>query len=245
MDADFVKALADLKSAQEDKAKLGPVSEIAEIRKKFRKAVDKTKREQQILEEKHKTPTGRTRSSKLAKKTHRAIYSSGKYVNKGIDDAEEVFDNEEKDYIKKAISRIKKVSDLKTEHIKYLVIDILLEDLKDIKSGKIQSDFHDRYHSGEAQVELQSEIRTSLFTNEQRDYISGLLQGAFKTTIKDANDDIKHSEINYVEIVMLYECIARIVQNVHKFETVKEALNFIRKRSREASGIHDEEEEDL
>lgn len=245
-DDELLRAVSNWKQARQDQEKL-VISEIRELTKQFKKTVDHTKREEQRLDEQQKKPTGRTRSGR-GRIPPRPIYTDGKSVNKGIDDADDTYDQDERDYLKKAITKMQNVSDLKFDHMKYLIMYEFLDELKDIKNGKLKSDFHDRYLKcvarGESKEELQSEIRTSLFNNEQRDYISGLLQGAFQTTIKDANDDIKHSEINYVVIVMFYECIARIVKYVHNLDNVQEALKFMRKRSREASGIDDDDDDD-
>lgn len=243
-EAELMKAIAEVAKAKHDSKIIGSVHDIREMRKKFKITCDTTKREVQRLDQLQKKPTGKLRSDRKPR-PERAVYSDGKWVNKGIDDASEPYDEEEKAFINRNISRIRRITDLKSEHIKYLVMDVFLKELKDIKSGRIQSDFHDRYHTNDKldQKELQSEIRTSLFTNEQRDYICGLLQGAFQTTLKDGNDDIKHSEIKYVGIVMVYECIARIVQKVHDLDTVQQALVYMRKRSREASGVNEDDDD--
>lgn len=237
-------ALANYRQVQEDKKKLD-LKEVQALKKKFKRTVDTTKRQAQALDTERlaKPQAGRTRSGINRFVPHRAVYTQGKWVNKGLDDAKEKFDDAEMDYLKNAIEKFQHVSDLKFEHLKYLVIDIFFEELKGIKEGKIESRFHKRYEDlkGKSKADLFSEVRTSLFTNEQRDYINGLLQGAFDTTSKDDNGDIKHSDINYVEIVMLAEITIRIVKYVHKFKSNEEAFQFMIKSSREALGLGDDD----
>lgn len=237
-------ALASYKQVQEDKRKLN-LNEVQALKKKFKCTVDTTKRETQLLDRERsaKPQAGRTRSGANRLVPRKAVYTHGKWVNKGLDDSQEKFDATEVKFLKNAIKKYKQVGELKFEHLKYLVIDVFSEELKDIKSGKIESRFHKRYEDlkGKSKADLFSEVRTSLFTNEQRDYINGLLQGVFDTTSKDDNGDIKHSDINYVEIVMLAEITIRIVKYVHKFKSNEEAFEFMIKSSREALGLGDDD----
>lgn len=243
VDAELMKALAGWRQAKKDQQSLRK-EDIMVMKKEFKKVVEKTKRSTQIINDHQNKPRARTRSGRT-KVPPRVVSSDGKHINKGIDDATESFDQSEIDHIKRELARVRQVSNLKFEHLRYLVIDVFLEELKGIQSGKVKSDFHDKYmlKDGECKAELRQEIRSSLFEAKQRDYISGLLQGGFQNTIQDDHGDIKHSAINYVEIVMVYEAIARIVRYVHKFDTIKESLDYIRKKSREASGIEDDDDD--
>lgn len=240
---DLDTALADLKTIAEEKKKFN-ISHVRAIKRKFKEVCDTTKRETQRIERERscKKPAGSTRSGARRGVVKQAVYSDGKWINKGIDDASDKFDDSEKEFLKKAIDKFKAVHELKFEHLKYLVVDVFLSELKNIKEGKIKSQFHDRYKElkGKSKMDLFAEIRTSLFTNEQRDYINGLLQGAFDTTSKDDNDDIKHSDINYVEIVMLAESTIRIVKHVHKFDTNEDAFSFMIASSKETHGFGDD-----
>lgn len=238
----YEKCLSDLKEVQRDKSKL-KISEIQELRKKFKQTCDSQKRGTQILDQKinSKRKAGTTRSGTIRGAAKQSTYASGKWVNKGIDDSQEPFEADEVQYLKKAVNKFKKVNDLKLEHIKYLVMDVHLEELKKIRSGEKKTYFHKRYRDlvdqGRTTTELHSEICLSLFTNEQRDYINGLLQGAFDTTTKDAKGDIKHNDINYVNIVMVAEITARIVKQVHKLRSTDEAFAFMKESAKEALGL--------
>lgn len=239
-------ALANFKQVQEDKKKLD-LKEVQALKKKFKSTVDTTKRETEALERQRlaKPQAGKTRSGMNRLVAHKAVYTHGKWVNKGLDDSQDTFDESELEYLKDSVGKFKQVSDLKFEHLKYLVVDVFLDELKGIKDAKIESNFHERYVDlkGKSKTDMFAEVRTSLFTNEQRDYINGLLQGAFDTTSKDDNGDIKHSDINYVEIVMLAEITIRIVKYVHKFKSNEEAFEFMIKSSREAHGLGDDDDD--
>jgi len=231
-------AIAEFHRVEQDRKKL-TLKDIQDFRKKFKKTCDTTKRETQILDKSQTKRAGTTRSGTKRGHVAQPVYSDGKWINKGIDDSQDKFDSEELEFLKRSIEKLKEVNQLKFEHLKYLVVDVFLTELKDIKSGKIESEFHNRYKAlaGKSKTDLFSEVRTSLFTNEQRDYINGLLQGAFDTTTKDDNGDIKHSDINYVEIVMMAESTIRIVKYLHKFKSNEEAVKFMIRSSREAAGV--------
>lgn len=239
-------ALANFMQVQEDKKKLD-LKEVQALKRKFKSTVDTTKRETEALERQRSTKShaGKTRSGMNRLVTHKAVYTDGKWVNKGLDDSLDKFDESELEYLRDTIGKYKQVCDLKVEHLKYLVVDVFLDELKGIKNGKVESKFHKRYVDlkGKSKTDMFAEVRTSLFTNEQRDYVNGLLQGAFDTTSKDDNGDIKHSDINYVEIVMLAEITIRIVKYVHKFKSNEEAFEFMIKSSREAHGLGDDDDD--
>lgn len=242
---DLDKALENVRRIQKSRERID-LAAIQELKKKFKQTCDYTKRETQRLEHERsaKKPAGTTRSGTKRGVIKEAIYSDGKIINRGIDDAQSKYDQSELDYLKKTIGKFKEVRELKTEYLKYLVVDVFLPELKDIKEGKVKSKFHDRYHalSGISRTDLLSEVWTSLFTNEQRDYINGLLQGAFETTSKDSSGDIKHSDIKYVGIVIYGEVTIRIVKFIHKFKTSEEAVEFMIKSAREAYGFDDEDD---
>lgn len=244
---DLDKALENVFKIQKSRERID-IAAIQELKRKFKQTCDNTKRETQKLEQARalKKPSGTTRSGNKRGVIKEAVYSDGKVINRGIDDSQSKYDQAELDYLKKSIGKFKEVRDLKTEYLKYLVVDVFLPELKDIKKGKVKSTFHDRYQalSGKSRTDLLSEVWTSLFTNEQRDYINGLLQGAFETTSKDSSGDIKHSDINYVGIVIYGEVTIRIVKFVHKFKTNEEAVEFMIKSAREAYGFDDEDEDD-
>lgn len=223
-------ALANLKECEHERTKIN-LKEIQELKKEFKTTCDKAKRDTQILEQNHnKKAAGTTRAGTKRGAVLKPLYTDGKWVNKGIDDASDKFGDDEKEYLKKAIQKFKKVSDLKFEHLKYLICDVFLNDLKQIKQGSIESEYHKRYIEllGKSKADLFAEVKTNLFTNEQRDYLNGLLQGSFDTCLKDAQGDIKHNDINYVEIVIMAEAAIRIVRYVHDFDSNDEALDFMK-----------------
>lgn len=237
------EAIICYKKAEEERKKLD-VDKIRQLEKEFKSVIEKSKREHQIFEQKKSVvKPSRTRSGLRRGHVPKADYTNGKWILKGMDDALEKYDDDELVFLKKSVEKIKVVSDLKFEHLKYLVGYVFLDELKSIKQGELKSHFHDRYEElkGRSKTELLSEVRTSLFTNEQRDYLNGLLQGLFESNTMDKNGDIKHLEINYVGIVMLAESTARIVKFVHGFDTFEQTFAYMKKRSREAHGISDDE----
>lgn len=239
------KALENVRNIQKSREKIN-IAEIRELKKKFKQTCDNTKRETQKLEQERslKKPARTSRSGTRRGVVKEAVYSDGKIINRGIDDSQMKYDQDELDYLKKTITKFKEVKELKYDYLKYLVIDVFLQELKDIKEGKLNSSFHDRYKSlaGKSRTDLLSDVWTSLFTNEQRDYINGLLQGAFETTTKDSKGDIKHSDIKYVGIVMYGEITIRIVKYLHKFKTNEETIEFMIKSARAAYGFDDEDD---
>jgi len=160
-------------------------------------------------------------------------------------DAKNTFADDELEFLKKKTDAVKEVKDLKYEYLQYLVSYVFLPELKGIQKGEIKSAFHDRYMElvGKSKNNLYAEMRLTLFTNEQRDYLNGYLQEVFGANRKDERGDIDHALINYVELVMLYETTLRIVKYVHKFSTYEETLAFMKKKSREAYGISDDEDD--
>ena len=235
----LMKAVADCKKAKEESNKLKK-DVILKLEKDFNLTVDRAKRAMQKLErEQDAKKPSRTRSGREHRRTDKPDYTNGKWVIKGMDDAAETFTEEEQEYLKNAIKKLKSVDALKFEHLKYLVQYNFLEDLKGIKDGKVKSAIHDKYFAlkGQSRVELGSEVRLSLFTNEQRDYLNGLLTELFECNTKDDNGDIKHHDIHYVGIVMLAEATIRIVKEIQKFDTIEETLEFMREKSYEAHGI--------
>lgn len=238
-----VKAKADIDRIEEDKRKGLNISNIKAIDKRFKQTCDKTKKETQLTLQKQsmKKKAGSTRSGKIRGKPKESTSSDGNWITRGMDHARESLSADDIKYIKNRIVKCKEVDKLELDHIRYLIMEVFLDDLKKIQAGELASNFHERYHSLKGKSsDLLSEIRTSLFNNKQRDYISGLLQGAFKTTTKDDNGDIKFSEIKYVTIVMYAESIIRIVKYVHKFESNDEAFAYTIKRSRESLGLDED-----
>lgn len=216
---------------------------IKDLTKKFKSACDETKKSTKLLDRQTKPiPNPRTRAGAKLEASKQVVYADSKWVNKGLDDSQDKYDDDEIEWLKKKIEKVKQVRDLEFPHLKYLVIDRFLNELKKIKSGELVSSFHNRYCEigGKSKSDIFSEVKTSLFTNEQRDYINGLLLGAFEATDTDANGDIKHSDIKYVEIVMLFETTIRIVKFVHKFKSDEETLNFMMQKSREGLGLEED-----
>jgi len=245
--SDMEKALAALKESQEELNKIR-IEDIRELCKEFIKTVDMAKRAIQLQEERESTkkPTKSTRSG-LKRGASKKIdeYTQGKIILNGMRDAEITFADDELEFLEKKVGTVKEVEDLKFEYLKYLVSHVFLSELKGIQKGEIKSAFHDRYIKlyGKCKNELYSEMRLSLFTNEQRDYLNGYLQGVFRANKMDQRGDIDHTLINYVELVMLHETTLRIVKYVHKFSTYQETLAFMEKKSREAYGIFDDEDD--
>lgn len=245
--SDMEKALAALRKSQEEASKIR-IEDIRELKKEFNKAVDQAKRTAQLQEEREaiKKPAKSTRSG-LKRGALKKIdeYTLGKVILYGMRDAKNTFADDELEFLGKKVATVKEVKDLKFEHLQYLVSYVFLPELKGIQKGEIKSAFHDRYNEmiGKNKNELYSEMRLTLFTNEQRDYLNGYLQEVFGANKKDERGDINHTLINYVELVMLYETTLRIVKFVHKFSTYEETLAFMKKKSREAYGISDDEDD--
>lgn len=243
---DIDEAIAEYEKAKSDKKRCPDVKEVNSFTKKFKQACDMSKREAEKLDRQQaaERPAGKTRSGTIRRaKTKSIINSDGKWINRGMDEANERFDVEERNYLEGMISKLKAVKDLNFDQLRYLVLEVFLDDLRKVKSGEVKSQFHDRYFElGDKATDLFAEIRTSLFTNEQRDYLNGLLLGAFDAVSKDVNGDIKHLEMRYVTIVMLAEITIRIVKYVHKFKSDEEAFAFMMKSSREDLGLGDDDD---
>lgn len=217
---------------------------VKDLTKRFKTACDETKRSTKLLVRHTKPPPNpRTRAGAKHEAAKQVVYADSKWVNKGLDDSQDRYDKDEIEWLQKKVEKVKQVRELELPHLKYLVIDCYFDELKKIKSGELVSSFHDRYCElgGKPKSDIFSEVKTSLFTNEQRDYINGLLLGAFEATDTDANGDIKHSDIKYVEIVMLFETTIRIVKFVHKFKSDEETLNFMMQKSREGLGLEEDD----
>lgn len=233
----------------EEECKKVKLEDINELKKEFNKTINQAKRDVQERERESeaKKPNKCTRSGLKRGAPKKVLeYTTGRYINKGMDEAQDDFDQDELEFLENQIHKINKVENLGQEHIRYLIKHKLLPELTAIKKGDLESSFHDRYTKllGKSKNELMSEIRMSLFKNEQRDYLSGYLQGIFEANKKDENGDIKHNEISYVNVVMMYEAAVRIVKFVHKFKSLEETLAFMKKKSREMYGISDDEDED-
>lgn len=213
---------------------------IQELKKQFKTTCDDTKKATQIQNFKNPPKLNpKTRAGAKLEAAKQVVYTDSKWVNKGFDDSGEKYTPDEIDWLEKRLERVQEVRALEFPQLKYLVIDRFLDDLKKIKTGELVSLFHNRYLDlgGKSKSDIFSEVKTNLFTNEQRDYLNGLLLGAFGATDTDANGDIKHSDINYVEIVMLFETTIRIVKFVHKFKSDEETFNFMVQKSREGLGL--------
>lgn len=194
----------------------------------MKKGEDKLKEHEALQRKAGTTRSGRKRCVKSENSCH----FDGKYVNKGIDDAsEKPFDEEEVEFLEKQIDKMDKVNLLKFDHLRYLIIQVFLKDLKDIKAGKLKSQTHDQFMmlKGKSKNEMLSEVRTNLFTDIQRAYIYGLIQGVFETTKIDEEGNIKHREIEYNNVVMMTEIITRIVKRIHDITDDTEASEFIKK----------------
>lgn len=242
-DDDFDKVLASMAKLEKDKKILNPQA-IQEIRKSFKSTCEEQKKVvTKMMRERQKPCSTKTRAGAKREASKHVVYVDSQYVNKGIDDSQERFMADELSYIERNIQRVKQVRDLDFPHLKYLVVDRFFEELEKIKSGEQKSTFHDRYcrRKGASTQEILMDLKTSLFTNEQRDYINGLLIGAFKVNELDAKGDITYNDIKYVEIVMLFEVTSRIVKFVHKFKTDEETLNFIVQKFREGLGLEEDE----
>lgn len=240
--------MAKLRKSEELRKKVC-IDDVKELRKSFGAAINQAKRDAQEHDKKLAiTKPSRSTRSGLKRGQVRNIeeYTQGKYIVKGMDDAKEEFDEDEIEYLKKDVKKFKQVKDLKLEHIKYLVSYKFLPTLQSIKTGETQSNFHDRFIElkNDSKNELLSEMRMTLFTNEQRDYLSGYLQQVFQANQTDQKGDIKHTEISYVETVMMYETIIRIVNFVHDHESFDETLAFMKSKSREMYGISSDEDDD-
>jgi hypothetical protein len=240
------KALAALKKSEEDAKKIC-IEDIRELKRDFNKAIDRAKRAAQEQEEREalKKPAKSTRSG-LKRGALKKIdeYTQGKIIISGMRAAQNTFAEDELEYLRREVPKVKQVKDLKFEFLQYLVSYVFLPELKSIQKGETKSEFHDRYNEliGKSKNDLYAEMRLSLFTNEQRDFLNGYLQEVFGANKKDERGDINHELISYVELVMLYETTLRIVKYVHKFATFEETLEFMKKKSREAYGISDDEE---
>lgn len=212
---------------------------IQDLSKNYKSTCDKVRRNAAKIEKPRPKPVCfKTRAGAKHLESNQAEYTDSIWNTRGYDASQQRFDEDEIEFIKRRIKGLKEVRQLQYDDIKYLVIDVFLDELKQIKEGKFESKFHDRYHQSKGKVrsELITEIKTSLFTNEQRDYINGLLAGAFKLGDMDASGNIKHMEMNYVNVVMLAETTIRIVRFVHKFESNEEAYKFMVQKSRESLG---------
>lgn len=222
--------------------------EVKNLQKEFKQVIEEAKKNTERIERNEIKKAGKTRSSTRKQAVKQSIYSDSKYVDKGIEDSKENnFSEEELAYMERELKGKKydKVEKLGLHHIKYLVMYKLIDELRDIKEGKMDSEFHKKFTAlgTKPKTEMLCEIRTTLFTNEQRDYINGLLQGLFKTTENDSRGQFKHSEMEYVQIVMLAEATIRIVKHICKFASIEGAVEHMIKCSRKAHGIDDEEEQ--
>lgn len=247
--SELQKAIESLKRSDARCQKL-VISDLKDFEKNLKKTFEKTKRDAQMFEQERgaakpsRNRSGIKRGAQKIINQQKTVYSEGKWILKGMDDARETFDMDELDYLEKSIAKIRVVGELKLEHLKYLVVYKFLDQLKAIRRGEIESEFHQGWEQlkGKCQHDLQSEIKTTLFTNEQRDYISGMLQELFDANKKDDNGDIRHGEINYVALVMLAEATIRIVKHIHNFSSIQDAKEYMKKSSREAHGISSDEE---
>lgn len=245
----LMAAIANLKKIEEAN-KTMTVQSLKDLQKEFKAVITKTKREAEEFERSKtiskpsRNRSGRRRGASAIKNKQNGTYADGKWITKGMDDAQEKFADDELEFLEKDVRKKKSVGDLGYEHIKYLVAYKFIDELRAIKRGDLKSTFHDRYHEliGKSHMELESEVRTTLFTNEQRDYINGLLQELFDANKKDDKDQIRHMDIKYVKLVMLKEVVLRIVKFVHKLETDEETEEYMKKSSRQAHNISEDEE---
>lgn len=244
----IAEALAIIKKNDEICKRLPTADDLRQLRIDMRGTIDKAKKGMEELErQKSVTKPLRTRSGLRRGATSKKAEAStnGHIVNKGMDEVDDVFDKEEQAFLKNQIKEINQVKDLKYHHLRYLIRYVILNELKKIKAGTLKSEFHQRFNDPNwSKEDLRSEIRTSLFSNDQRDYINGFLQGIFEANKKDERGNLKHREMDYVSIVMLYETVVRIVKLIHQFKTMKETTAFMKKKSREAFGISDDESDD-
>lgn len=238
MDEHFKAALAGYKEAKEEKKKIKDL-DLKGLEKKFKKTCDQVKRETQILmrDKIDKRRAGTTRSGKRRGVVEKVAKTSGKIVNKGLDEAAEPFDESEITFLKDAVAKVKKVDELKYEHLKYLVMNVFQDDLNSIKDGELESDldkrFKDLVRRGKSATELGADIYLGLFKSEQTDYIRGLLQGIFVCD----KDGVKHDEDSYASTVLVAEVTIRIVRYVMRFASNEEAHNHMVQQAREACGF--------
>lgn len=228
---ELAQAMKSLKEIAKERSKLG---NIKDIRKRVDSVFSNLKEGEKKLQDHDFFKKKTIKSTPTKEKTGS---SNGKFVNKGIDDSLRApFAEDEQSYLDDKIDKIKEVKKLDYDCLRYLVTEVYLDDLKKIKEGKVKSKMHTDFHKKGtiSRADLLSQIRTSLFTNDQIDYINGLLQGTFDTIELDDKGDIKHAEIDYVLIVMFSEVTIRIVKHVHKFKTVKQAQAFMVKSGEES-----------
>lgn len=246
---DLYADLSKYKKLEENLAKRKvKLEDVKELQRRFKTTIDNAKRDVEKAERKRAIPKASLTRSGLRRGAPRQTeeYTQGKFIVKGMDDVREEFAADELEYLERDVRKVKEVCDLKFIHLKYLMKYKFHEDLKKIKSGEVESEFHDRFHElrGKCINELRAEIRMSLFKSEQRDYINGFLQELFEANKKNDNGDIKHLEICYVETVMLYETVLKIVGFIHNISSHKELLSFLEMKSRMAYGISSDSEDD-
>lgn len=216
------------------------IEEVKELKKRMKKVCTEVKQHIHEADQKPITRTSRLRlrttQTKTPKKEQQCLYTQGKYVNKGIDESRQVFSHDEIEYLENNLKKVKDVNKLNFDQLQYLITHKYFQKLKDIKEGTVKSEMHDRYikQKGKSSHNLITEIKTTLFSNEQRDYINGCLQGAFDATSLDDNGDIKHSDIDYLSTVLFYEITILIVQHVHKLDSYDSAREFMIQHTREA-----------
>lgn len=227
-DIDIANALRNIKKDAKDRKRYEKIKDIKiSMNRAFENAKTGTEKlkDNEFFNEKAKM-----KKTKPKKPSNKTSSSDGRVVNKGIDDSQrEPFGDDEVEHLYRMLADIKIVNKLDYDCLRFLVCQVYLDELKRIKAGKLKSKIHDEYVAKgiKAKAGLLADMRTNLFTNNQIDYINGLLQGVFDTTEKDNKGDIKHSEIDYVLVVMFTEITIRIVKYVHKLKTNKQAQNFI------------------
>lgn len=241
------EALAAIKKDQERRKKLPNADDLRKLRSDMRGTIDKAKNAMEDLERrKAAAKPQRTRSGlrRGAPQKRMDAYTDGNIVNKGMNEVEELFADDEQQFLKKQVREMSQVKELKYHHLRYLIRYEIFNDLKKIRLGTLKSEFNEQFKDPLlSKDDLRAEVRTSLFTNEQRDYINGFLQGIFEANKKDESGNLRHREMEYVSIVMLFETVVRIVKLIHGFKTCKDAIAFMKKKSRESLGISDDENE--
>lgn len=236
-----LERLAALQAEQEKSSKNSVnLREVRELKKRVKDVISESKISLKQLEKqqaikKAKTAPARTTRARTVAKEKVSLYTQGKYVNKGIDEARQPLEPDEIEYLKNQLSKVKQVDKVTYDQLRYLITSLFFEKLKSIKEGRSKSTMHKEYMArrGKCMSDLFSKIKTTLFTNEQRDYINGSLQGAFDAVSLDVNGEIKHSDIDYLSTVLFYEVTIMIVQHVLKFDTQVKAINFMSKHTTE------------
>lgn len=232
---DFTKLAKDMEEASKKRIN---IKALQELEKKLLSSIDNSAKKYEESMQKNVNEIGVSPSKKQClrkvtgkkQKQREPAHTNGATVNRGLDEGKIELTEQECQYLERRLKRIKKVTDLTEDQLRYLITVKFFDHLRGVKEGTVKSEIHTQFlrykRRGKPMQELYSDVKTTLFTRAQVDYIQGCLQGKFYCKKEQDGDYIKLNDIDYISTVLFKEATTQIVMLALKkdFEEAQEYM---------------------